>query len=130
MVSVLDLLTHLVSQHASLNRDMAVQFPNSVTCLNTEEHKMELQIIWKVQLTSVVKSTISNWYAISGRMPIARAKMAPAEPTILYSRALFSVRLSMYGCPCKIGKSKMHNTTPKDNISLKAANVLSSVINY
>jgi hypothetical protein len=65
---------------------------------------MELQIVWNVQLTSAVKSTISNWYAIFGKMPIARAKIAPAELTILYIRALFSVRLSMYGCPCKIGK--------------------------
>jgi hypothetical protein len=75
---------------------------------------MELQKVWKEQLTSAVKSTISNWYAISGKMPIARAKMAPAEPTILYRRALFSVRLSMYGWPCKKSKSKAHYMTIKE----------------
>lgn len=63
--------------------------------------KMELLLVWKEQLTSGGNSTISNWYAISGKMPIAKAKMAPAEPTILYRRALFSVRLSIYGWPCK-----------------------------
>jgi hypothetical protein len=69
--------------------------------------------IQKEQLTSGGKSTISNWYAISGKMPIAKARMAPAEPTILYRRALFSVRLSMYGWPCKRSKSKPYYLTIK-----------------
>lgn len=45
--------------------------------------KTEVWTVWKQQLTSAGKSTISNWYAISGKMPSAKAKMAPAEPTIL-----------------------------------------------
>jgi hypothetical protein len=97
---------------------MAVQFPISALYLKGEENKTELTIVRKEQLTSAVKSTISNWYAISGKTPIARAKMAPAEHTILYRRALFSARLSMYGWPCKISRSKAHYLTVEEHNSL------------
>jgi hypothetical protein len=71
----------------------------------SEGYQIDTHTVQKQQLTSAGMSTISNWYAISGKRPIAKAKMAPAEPTILYRRALFSVRLSIYGWPCKINIS-------------------------
>ena len=64
----------VVQLHTSLSRKIYPQ---------NEGHQTEVWTVWKQQLTSGGKSTISNWYAISGKMPIAKAKMAPAEPTIL-----------------------------------------------
>lgn len=75
-----------VSLQNFLNIDVVVQFHTSLNRKiypQNEGHQTEVWTVRKQQLTSAGNSTISNWYAISGKMPNAKAKMAPAEPTIL-----------------------------------------------